>query len=120
MVYQIFPILKDRKNQMAGTLSGGEQQMVAICRALMSRPKLLLLDEPSVGLAPSLREKIFDAVARIREDRGITVLAAEQDASVALPISDEAYVLEHGRITMNGTADEIMSNPKVREAYLGL
>ncbi len=120
MVYQIFPALKARKNQMAGTLSGGEQQMVAIGRALMSRPKLLLLDEPSVGLAPSLREKIFDAVAKIREDRGVTVLAAEQDASVALPISDEAHVLEHGRITLSGTAGEIMSNPKVREAYLGL
>lgn len=119
-VFQLFPVLKDRKNQVAGTLSGGEQQMVAIGRALMARPRLLMLDEPSVGLAPSLRERIFDTIARIRDEEKITILIVEQDASVALPIADYAGVLEHGRLVLSGPAEEIAGNPRVRKSYLGL
>ena len=117
-VYALFPRLAERKNQAAGTMSGGEQQMLAVGRALMSRPRLLLLDEPSLGLAPLLVKEIFNVVARIRE-RGVTVLLVEQNAHLALRIADRAYVLETGRIVMSGDAKKIARDPRVKEAYLG-
>ncbi len=117
-VYQLFPRLKERKNQLAGTLSGGEQQMLAMGRALMSKPKLLLLDEPSMGLSPILVNEIFDIIKEINKD-GVTVLLVEQNANKALSIAHRAYVLETGRITVSGDAKEVASNPKVKEAYLG-
>lgn len=116
--YVIFPRLRERKNQQAGTLSGGEQQMLAISRALMSRPKLLLLDEPSLGLAPLIVKEIFEVIKRVR-DQGMTILLVEQMANQALKVSDRAYVLKNGLITSSGTAKEIQSDPSVREAYLG-
>jgi branched-chain amino acid transport system ATP-binding protein len=117
-VFEMFPRLKERKNQAAGTLSGGEQQMLAIGRALMSKPKLLLLDEPSLGLAPLLVKEIFNDLKKIRA-RGVTVLLVEQNAHLALEIADRAYVLETGRVVMEGNAKEIAANPRVKEAYLG-
>lgn len=117
-VFEMFPRLKERRSQAAGTLSGGEQQMLAIGRALMSKPKLLLLDEPSLGLAPLLVKEIFSNLKRIRE-RGVTVLLVEQNAHMALEVADRAYVLETGRIVMEGNAKEIADNPRVKEAYLG-
>jgi branched-chain amino acid transport system ATP-binding protein len=117
-VFEMFPRLKERRNQAAGTLSGGEQQMLAIGRALMSKPKLLLLDEPSLGLAPLLVKEIFNDLKHIRE-RGVTVLLVEQNAHLALEIADRAYVLETGRVVMEGNAKEIAANPRVKEAYLG-
>jgi branched-chain amino acid transport system ATP-binding protein len=117
-VYTLFPRLRERIHQAAGTMSGGEQQMLAVGRALMSRPKLLLLDEPSLGLAPLLVKEIFAVVKRIR-DRGVTVLLVEQNAHMALEIADRAYVLETGRIVMSGPAKQIAGDPKVKEAYLG-
>ena len=117
-VYELFPRLAERKNQPAGTMSGGEQQMLAVGRALMSRPRLLLLDEPSLGLAPLLVKEIFNVVQRIRE-RGVTVLLVEQNANKSLAIADRAYVLETGRIIMNGSAKEIARDPRVKAAYLG-
>ena len=116
--YKIFPRLHERRNQQAGTLSGGEQQMVAISRALMSRPKLLLLDEPSLGLAPLIVKEIFEVIKRVR-DQGMTILLVEQMANQALKISDRAYVLKNGLFTSNGTAKEVQNDPSVREAYLG-
>jgi branched-chain amino acid transport system ATP-binding protein len=116
--YNIFPRLRERKNQQAGTLSGGEQQMLAISRALMSRPKLLLLDEPSLGLAPLIVKEIFEVIKRVR-DEGMTILLVEQMANQALKVSDRAYVLKNGLITSSGTAKEIQNDPSVREAYLG-
>lgn len=116
--YVIFPRLRERKNQQAGTLSGGEQKMLAISRALMSRPKLLLLDEPSLGLAPLIVKEIFEVIKRVR-DQGMTILLVEQMANQALKVSDRAYVLKNGLITSSGTAKEIQSDPSVREAYLG-
>lgn len=117
-VYNLFPRLRERRSQPAGTLSGGEQQMLAVGRALMSRPRLLLLDEPSLGLAPLLVKEIFSVVKRIRE-RGVTVLLVEQNAHLSLAIADRAYVLETGRIVMTGPAAEIARDPRVKAAYLG-
>jgi len=117
-VYRYFPVLKERKSQIASTLSGGEQQMLAIGRALMGSPKLLLLDEPSLGLAPLIVKSIFDIVQEIRQD-GTTVLIVEQNALQTLKIADYAYVLEVGKITMEGSAEELRNNPQLIEAYLG-
>ncbi len=117
-VFGIFPRLAERKNQAAGTMSGGEQQMLAVGRALMSRPRLLLLDEPSLGLAPLLVKEIFNVIQMIR-DRGVTVLLVEQNAHLSLEIADRAYVLETGRIVMEGVAKEIARDPRVKAAYLG-
>ncbi len=117
-VYSIFPILAERSEQRAGTLSGGEQQMLAIGRALMSKPKLLLLDEPSMGLAPMVMAEIFRAIADFRR-QGLTVLLVEQNARWALRIADRGYVLETGGIVMEGTAEELMENREVQRAYLG-
>ena len=118
MVYGKFPRLEERKKQVAGTLSGGEQQMLAMGRALMSRPKLLLLDEPSMGLAPLLVKEIFNIIKEINAG-GTTILLVEQNANMALSIADKAYVLETGRITLSGTAQELASSEEVRKAYLG-
>ena len=117
-VYGLFPILKERKNQPAGTLSGGEQQMLAIGRALMSRPSLLLLDEPSLGLAPIMVDKIFDLIQEIR-NQGVTILLVEQNASQALSIANRGYVIETGNIVLEGTGRELLRSDKVRQAYLG-
>jgi branched-chain amino acid transport system ATP-binding protein len=119
VVFKLFPRLKERLTQKAGTLSGGEQQMLAISRALMTRPKLLMLDEPSQGIMPKLVNEIFDAVQEIRAS-GVTVLLVEQRLSESLEISDRAYVLQTGRIVMSGTAAEIGHNPEVRRIYLGI
>ena len=113
-----FPILAERRGQAAGTLSGGEQQMLAISRALMSRPKLVLFDEPSLGLAPNIVERIFDIIAEIRKE-GTTVVMVEQNAYAALELADRGYVLEQGRVTLSGTGRELLANPHVRAAYLG-
>lgn len=117
-IYDMFPRLKERRNQAAGTLSGGEQQMLAIGRALMSKPKLLLLDEPSLGIAPLLVKEIFQDLKKIRA-QGVTILLVEQNAHMALEIADRAYVLETGRVILEGDAKEIAANPRVKEAYLG-
>jgi branched-chain amino acid transport system ATP-binding protein len=117
-VFTIFPRLKERANQLAGTMSGGEQQMLAMGRALMSRPKVLLMDEPSMGLSPIMVDKIFEVVREVHE-QGVTVLLVEQNASRALEIADRGYVMESGLITMSGDAREMLSDPKVRAAYLG-
>ena len=119
-VLSLFPRLQERRAQKAGTLSGGEQQMLAIGRALMSSPKVLLLDEPSMGLAPVLVETIFDSIEQLNRTRGITILLVEQNAQMALQVANRAYVLETGRITMSGDAKEMLSDPKVIAAYLGL
>jgi branched-chain amino acid transport system ATP-binding protein len=113
-----FPILAERRRQAAGTLSGGEQQMLAIARALMSRPKLVLFDEPSLGLAPNLVERTFEIIGSIRA-RGVTVVLVEQNAFAALELSDRSYVLEQGRVTLAGSGAELLDNPHVRSAYLG-
>jgi branched-chain amino acid transport system ATP-binding protein len=118
-IYALFPMLAERRRTAAGTLSGGQQQMLAIGRALMAKPRLLLLDEPSMGLAPILVEQIFD-VARGLQRRGLTVLLVEQNARAALAIADRSYVLETGRITVSGTAADVSVDPRVREAYLGV
>ena len=117
-IYNKFPRLKERKHQLAGTLSGGEQQMLAMGRALMSRPKLLLLDEPSMGLSPILVNEIFEIIKEIHKD-GVTIFLVEQNANKALSIANRAYVLETGKITISGEASDVANNPKVREAYLG-
>jgi len=117
-VYGLFPVLEGRADQLAGTLSGGEQQMLAIARALMARPALMMLDEPSMGLAPLVVKEIFGIVRRVREE-GTTVLLVEQNARSALRIATRGYVLENGRITLHGTAEELLSNRDVQRAYLG-
>ena len=117
-VFEKFPILKERKNQNAGTLSGGEQQMLAIGRALMSRPKMLLLDEPSMGLAPMVVKDIFDTIVEINRT-GTTVLLVEQNANMALSIADRAYVLETGNIVVDGNANVLLRDERIKEAYLG-
>ncbi|MEN9670914.1 MAG: hypothetical protein RL535_1346 [Pseudomonadota bacterium] len=118
MVFETFPRLKERKDQLAGTMSGGEQQMLAMGRALMSRPKVLLLDEPSMGLSPIMVDKIFEVVKDV-SSKGVTVLLVEQNASRALGIADRGYVMDSGLITMSGDAKIMLTDPKVREAYLG-
>lgn len=118
-VYDLFPRLKERYRQQAGTLSGGEQQMLAVGRALMSSPELLLLDEPSLGLAPNFVLMIFDMIKEINK-QGVTILLIEQNANMALSASDRAYVLENGKVTMSGEAKKIASDPKIKKAYLGL
>jgi branched-chain amino acid transport system ATP-binding protein len=117
-LFDRFPVLKERRRQSAGTLSGGEQQMLAISRVLMSRPKLVLFDEPSLGLAPNLVERTFDIIREIR-DQGVTVLMVEQNAYAALELCDRAYVLESGKVVLQGTGADLLENPDVREAYLG-
>lgn len=117
-VFERFPRLKHRKNQIAGTLSGGEQQMLAMGRALMSKPKLLMLDEPSMGLAPILVQQIFDIIKELH-DAGTTILLVEQNAEMALQIADRAYVLESGRITISGTGKELAQSDSIKKAYLG-
>jgi len=119
MVYEIFPVLKERKSQLAVTLSGGEQRMLAIARGLMSNPALLILDEPSQGLSPKLTIEVFKAVEELR-NRGLSVLLAEQNVYYALKAADEAYVMETGRITLHGEAKELLKNDYVKEAFLGL
>jgi branched-chain amino acid transport system ATP-binding protein len=118
MVLRLFPILSERQHQKAGSLSGGEQQMLAIARALMSSPRMLLLDEPSLGLAPTLVREILKLIVRLR-DEGITILLVEQDAAAALKIADRGYVMERGRITIEGSAKELLGDDRIRQAYLG-
>lgn len=117
-IYTLFPVLKERAHQYAGTLSGGEQQMLAVGRGLMSNPKVMLFDEPSLGLAPLVVNTIFSIIKRIREE-GVTVLLVEQNARKALALCDYAYVLENGRITMAGRGEELLADPRIRKAYLG-
>jgi branched-chain amino acid transport system ATP-binding protein len=117
--YELFPKLKERMRQHGGTLSGGEQQMLAIGRALMARPQVLLLDEPSLGLAPIVVENIFEIIQRINRE-GVTILLVEQNAQMALHIAHRGYVLETGVVTLEGPAKDLLENPKVRSAYLGL
>ncbi|KUM04133.1 ABC transporter ATP-binding protein [Chromobacterium subtsugae] len=117
-VYELFPRLKERRLQLAGTLSGGEQQMVAMGRAMLSKPKLLLLDEPSMGLAPIIVEKIFEIIQMVAK-QGVTMLLVEQNAKLALEVSQRGYVMESGRITMSGDAKELLNDERVRNAYLG-
>ena len=117
-MFTIFPRLRERKDQLAGTMSGGEQQMLAMGRALMSRPKVLLLDEPSMGLSPIMVDKIFEVVRDVSA-QGVTILLVEQNASRALGIADRGYVMESGAVTMNGDAKELLNDPRVRAAYLG-
>ncbi|WP_417063901.1 ABC transporter ATP-binding protein [Kamptonema animale] len=116
--FEIFPRLAERRHQLAGTLSGGEQQMLAIARALMSRPKLLLLDEPSLGLAPAIVREIFSIIQTLRST-GVTILLVEQNANLALQIADRGYVLEAGNITLSGVASDLLKNERVKQAYLG-
>jgi branched-chain amino acid transport system ATP-binding protein len=117
-MFELFPRLRERKDQLAGTLSGGEQQMLAMGRGLMSRPKVLLLDEPSMGLSPIMVDKVFEVVRDVSA-RGVTILLVEQNASRALGIANRGYVMESGNVTMNGDAKELLNDPRVRAAYLG-
>ena len=117
-VYELFPRLKEREHQRAGTMSGGEQQMLAIGRALMSKPRMIILDEPSLGLAPIIIQQIFEIIGQLREE-GITVFLVEQNAHQALSLADRGYVLETGRIRLHDTGKNLLANPEVREAYLG-
>jgi branched-chain amino acid transport system ATP-binding protein len=119
-VYASFPVLKERRQQSAGYLSGGEQQMLVIGRALMSDPKLILLDEPSLGLAPMLVEEIFGVIRRLKDEQGLTVLLVEQNAALALEVADHGYVMESGRIVLDGPADALRRNSDIKEFYLGL
>jgi branched-chain amino acid transport system ATP-binding protein len=120
MVYGYFPRLKERRGALAGYISGGEQQMTAIGRALMSRPKMMLLDEPSMGLAPQLVEEIFEIVKRLNQEQGVSVLLAEQNTNMALKYANYGYILESGRIVMDGEARSLRENEDVREFYLGI
>lgn len=119
-VYSLFPVLKEREKQLAGTLSGGEQQMLAIAKGLMGAPKLLLLDEPSLGLSPIMVDRIFDAISQINKDKRIPILIAEQNAYMALSISHRAYVIENGLTIMEGSGRDLLGNDYVRKAYLGI
>ncbi|RII83674.1 branched-chain amino acid ABC transporter ATP-binding protein [Neopusillimonas maritima] len=118
-MYELFPRLRERRSQAAGTLSGGEQQMLAIARGLMARPKLLLLDEPTLGLAPIMAQLVFDTIRSLNRS-GLSILIAEQDTRNTLNLADEAYVVENGRITLHGSSDNLKNDPRVKEAYLGL
>lgn len=118
-VYKLFPRLEERHWQLAGTLSGGEQQMLAVARGLMSQPKIMMLDEPSLGLAPIVVQEIFDIIQKINKESGMTILLIEQNANMALKVADRAYVMETGRITMSGTGHELLENDEIRAAYLG-
>lgn len=120
LVYDLFPRLKERLDQKAGTLSGGEQQMLAIGRTLMARPKLIMLDEPSQGLAPKLAEEVIDALRRLKEEADITILLAEQNIYLALEYADYGYVMEQGKVVLEGTKEEIFDIEEIRKAYLGL
>ena len=117
--FEIFPVLGERSSQMAGSLSGGEQQMLAVARALMCRPRLLLLDEPSLGLAPLIIEDLFERFITLNKETGLTMLIVEQNANLALDMADYGYVIESGEIALHGTADELKNDPAVQEAYLG-
>ncbi|MEM2810582.1 MAG: ABC transporter ATP-binding protein [Candidatus Korarchaeum sp.] len=119
-VYSLFPVLREREKQLAGTLSGGEQQMLAIAKGLMGAPKLLLLDEPSLGLSPIMVDRIFDAISQINRDRGIPILIAEQNAYMALSISHRAYVIENGSTVMEGSGRDLLGNDYVSKAYVGI
>jgi branched-chain amino acid transport system ATP-binding protein len=119
-VFSLFPILEERKNQDGGTLSGGEQQMLAVSRALMARPQLLLLDEPSMGLAPLIIKQIFEIIRKINQESNTTIFLVEQNANQALQIADRGYVIENGKITISGSADSLLNNQDVQKAYLGL
>ncbi len=119
-VYSLFPILSERRNQDGGTLSGGEQQMLAVSRALMARPQQLLLDEPSMGLAPLIIKQIFEIIKKINLENNVTIFLVEQNANQALQIADRGYVIENGKITITGSADSLLSNKDVQKAYLGL
>jgi len=118
-VYRLFPVLAERRNQLARTLSGGEQQMVAIGRGLMAKPKLLMLDEPSLGLAPIVSEEIFGAIGQINH-AGTTILLVEQDVEISLGMSTRGYVLENGQVAMEGRGEELLQNPHIRKVYLGI
>jgi branched-chain amino acid transport system ATP-binding protein len=118
-IYELFPILTERRNQQGGTLSGGEQQMLAISRALMARPKLLLLDEPSLGLAPIIIQRIFEIIKKINRERSTTILLVEQNANLALRVAHRGYVMENGRIVIEDSARNLLSNEDVKKAYLG-
>ena len=120
LVYSLFPILKERRGQIAGSLSGGQQQMVTIGRALMTRPKLVMLDEPSQGLAPKLVLEVFDAILKLREEMGLTILLVEQNADAALGTADYVYIMHEGRIKAEGKPEEIRKSRDIREAYLGI
>ena len=119
-VYSLFPILSERRSQAGGTLSGGEQQMLAISRALMARPRLLLLDEPSLGLAPLVVKRIFDIITQINQENNTTIFLVEQNANMALKVAHRAYVMENGNISLSDTARNLMKNEEVRKAYLGI
>ncbi len=119
-VFELFPILAERRNQDGGTLSGGEQQMLAMSRALMARPQLLLLDEPSMGLAPLIIKQIFEIIKKINQESNTTIFLVEQNANQALQIADRGYVLENGKITLSGSAESLMANTEIQKAYLGI
>ncbi|MES2980544.1 MAG: ABC transporter ATP-binding protein [Pseudomonadota bacterium] len=119
-VYAMFPRLRERSNQRAATLSGGEQQMLAIGRALMSRPRMILFDEPSMGLSPLLVEQIFTAIRKLNREQGLTILLVEQDVQLALTVASHAYILENGEVTLQGPSSKLINDPAVRKAYLGL
>jgi branched-chain amino acid transport system ATP-binding protein len=119
-VFEMFPILAERKNQQGGTLSGGEQQMLAISRAIMSKPKLLLLDEPSLGLAPIIIKQIFNIIKKINQELKTTIFLVEQNANLALKVADRGYVMETGTITMSDTGETLLANEEVKKAYLGM
>ncbi len=120
LVHELFPRLAERSNQSAGTMSGGEQQMLAVGRALMSRPRLLMLDEPTTGLAPKLAAEAYDALQTLKQEEGMTILVAEQQVPLALDLADRGYVLEDGRMELEGTATALRGNPEVQHAYLGI